>query len=181
MHKRHACLCIEHALLCWVVAGGAHRLAGVTSPVAALPCICRRQQNVDETVQALQAKGLQVKGVVCHVGNAQHRTQLIKQTIQASQSQCSVTASVTGSRAALETGTRFHADHPSFYVSATFRAMSRTCLYVEPVLTQMQDTQANTSAAWAYAMLCGLHCMTWLVVLHCSIVNEHCRLCMPCL
>jgi diaminopimelate decarboxylase len=59
--------------------------AGRRKPQAltTLPCFCRRQQNVDETVQALQAKGLQVKGVVCHVGNAQDRTQLIKQAIQA--------------------------------------------------------------------------------------------------
>jgi hypothetical protein len=43
---------------------------------------CRRKDNVDETVQALCAKGLQVSGVVCHVGNAQHRSSLIQQTIQ---------------------------------------------------------------------------------------------------
>lgn len=42
----------------------------------------RRQQNVDETVQALRAKGLQVSGVVCHVGDAQQRTNLIRQTMQ---------------------------------------------------------------------------------------------------
>lgn len=33
-------------------------------------------------MQALRAKGLQVSGVVCHVGNAQHRSSLIQQTIQ---------------------------------------------------------------------------------------------------
>jgi dehydrogenase/reductase SDR family protein 4 len=37
---------------------------------------------VDETVDALRAKGLQVSGVVCHVGNAQQRAHLIKQTVQ---------------------------------------------------------------------------------------------------
>jgi hypothetical protein len=46
---------------------------------------CRRKDNVDETVQALRDKGLQVSGVVCHVGNAQHRSSLIKQTIQVRQ------------------------------------------------------------------------------------------------
>jgi hypothetical protein len=45
-------------------------------------CCCRRKDNVDETLQSLRSKGLQVSGVVCHVGNAQHRSDLIKQTVQ---------------------------------------------------------------------------------------------------
>lgn len=44
----------------------------------------RRQQNVDETVAALRQKGLQVSGVACHVGNDQHRRQLVEQTIKVS-------------------------------------------------------------------------------------------------
>lgn len=45
--------------------------------------ICsRRKQNVDDTVEALRSKGLQVSGVVCHVGNAEHRSNLIQQTVQ---------------------------------------------------------------------------------------------------
>lgn len=52
-----------------------------TRPVSG-PDPHRRQQNVDETVEALRAKGLQVSGVVCHVGNAQQRAHLIKQTMQ---------------------------------------------------------------------------------------------------
>eukprot|EP00879_Flechtneria_rotunda_P001720 GHRR01001883.1.p1 GENE.GHRR01001883.1~~GHRR01001883.1.p1 ORF type:complete len:254 (+),score=92.20 GHRR01001883.1:183-944(+) len=42
----------------------------------------RRQQNVDEVVQQLQAKGLEVSGVVCHVGNAEHRKALVDKTVQ---------------------------------------------------------------------------------------------------
>jgi len=37
---------------------------------------------VDDTVEALRSKGLQVSGVVCHVGNAEHRSNLIQQTVQ---------------------------------------------------------------------------------------------------
>lgn len=59
--------------------GVAERMASEGAKVM----ICsRRQQNVDETVAALRAKGLQVSGVVCHVGNAQQRAHLIKQTVQ---------------------------------------------------------------------------------------------------
>jgi dehydrogenase/reductase SDR family protein 4 len=42
----------------------------------------RRQQNVDETVDALRAKGLEVKGMVCHVGNTEHRKALIQCAVQ---------------------------------------------------------------------------------------------------
>ncbi|WIA39099.1 hypothetical protein OEZ86_005238 [Tetradesmus obliquus] len=45
--------------------------------------ICsRRQQNVDETVADLRAKGLSVSGMVCHVGSAQQRQALVDRTIQ---------------------------------------------------------------------------------------------------
>ncbi len=38
----------------------------------------RRQQNVDETVAALKAEGLDVVGCVCHVGNLDHIKRLVK-------------------------------------------------------------------------------------------------------
>jgi hypothetical protein len=44
--------------------------------------LCRRQQNVDETVAEMRAKGLTVSGMVCHVGNAQRRQALVDRTIQ---------------------------------------------------------------------------------------------------
>lgn len=50
--------------------------------VPTLPHAHRRQDNVDETVAELRSKGLQVSGVVCHVGNAQHRQALVDRTIQ---------------------------------------------------------------------------------------------------
>lgn len=43
---------------------------------------CRRQRNVDETVDALRSKGLEVKGMVCHVGNTEHRKALIQRAVQ---------------------------------------------------------------------------------------------------
>lgn len=43
---------------------------------------CRRQQNVDETVQELRGKGLEVKGMVCHVGNTEHRKALIQRAVE---------------------------------------------------------------------------------------------------
>ncbi|RZC47327.1 hypothetical protein C5167_040265 [Papaver somniferum] len=42
----------------------------------------RKQKNVDEAVEKLKSKGIEVFGVVCHVSNAQHRKNLIDQTIQ---------------------------------------------------------------------------------------------------
>ncbi|XP_024983732.1 tropinone reductase-like 3 [Cynara cardunculus var. scolymus] len=42
----------------------------------------RRQKNVDEAVKKLQAQGIEVLGLVCHVSNAQQRKNLIDQTIQ---------------------------------------------------------------------------------------------------
>ena len=43
----------------------------------------RRQQNVDETVAALKAEGLDVGGCVCHVGNLDHIKRLVKARITA--------------------------------------------------------------------------------------------------
>ncbi|XP_059624569.1 tropinone reductase-like 3 [Cornus florida] len=42
----------------------------------------RKQNNVDEAVQTLKAKGIEVLGVVCHVSNAQQRKNLIDKTVQ---------------------------------------------------------------------------------------------------
>ncbi|XVF75251.1 hypothetical protein PTKIN_Ptkin13bG0172600 [Pterospermum kingtungense] len=40
------------------------------------------QKNVDEAVEKLKNKGIQVLGVVCHVSNAQHRKALIQKTVE---------------------------------------------------------------------------------------------------
>ncbi|KAL4309520.1 hypothetical protein GQ457_01G011590 [Hibiscus cannabinus] len=42
----------------------------------------RKQENVDEAVEKLKAKGIQALGVVCHVSNAQQRKNLINKTIE---------------------------------------------------------------------------------------------------
>jgi dehydrogenase/reductase SDR family protein 4 len=42
----------------------------------------RRQKNVDEAVESLRARGIEVLGVVCHVSNAQQRKNLIDKTLQ---------------------------------------------------------------------------------------------------
>ncbi|XP_072995602.1 tropinone reductase-like 3 [Typha latifolia] len=42
----------------------------------------RKQKNVDEAVEKLRSKGIEVMGVVCHVSNAQHRKDLMEKTIQ---------------------------------------------------------------------------------------------------
>ncbi|XP_058201106.1 tropinone reductase-like 3 isoform X2 [Rhododendron vialii] len=42
----------------------------------------RRQNNVDEAVEKLRARGIEVLGVVCHVSNAQQRKNLIETTVQ---------------------------------------------------------------------------------------------------
>ncbi|XWS15514.1 hypothetical protein CRYUN_Cryun34aG0006800 [Craigia yunnanensis] len=42
----------------------------------------RKQKNVDEAVEKLKNKGIQVLGVVCHVSNAQQRKVLIKKTVE---------------------------------------------------------------------------------------------------
>ncbi|KAK8683969.1 hypothetical protein V6N13_040008 [Hibiscus sabdariffa] len=41
----------------------------------------RKQKNVDEAVEKLKNKGVEVFGVVCHVSNAQHRKDLIQKTV----------------------------------------------------------------------------------------------------
>ena len=40
------------------------------------------QKNVDEAVEKLKAKGIDVLGVVCHVSNAEQRKNLVEQTIK---------------------------------------------------------------------------------------------------
>lgn len=40
------------------------------------------QKNVDEAVEKLKAKGIEVLGVVCHVSNAQQRKNLIAKTVE---------------------------------------------------------------------------------------------------
>ncbi|XP_015574298.1 tropinone reductase-like 3 isoform X2 [Ricinus communis] len=49
---------------------------------ASLVVSSRKQKNVDEAVEKLQAEGIQVLGVVCHVSNAQHRKHLIHKTVE---------------------------------------------------------------------------------------------------
>jgi len=59
--------------------GIAERLAAEGASVM----ICsRKKSSVDETVAELRSRGLEVSGVVCHVGDASHRQQLIQKTIQ---------------------------------------------------------------------------------------------------
>lgn len=40
------------------------------------------QNNVDVAVKKLKDRGIEVTGLVCHVSNAQHRKDLIKNTIE---------------------------------------------------------------------------------------------------
>jgi dehydrogenase/reductase SDR family protein 4 len=40
------------------------------------------QKNVDEAVEKLKARGIDVLGVVCHVSNAEQRKNLIDKTVQ---------------------------------------------------------------------------------------------------
>ncbi|KAE7995314.1 hypothetical protein FH972_000128 [Carpinus fangiana] len=42
----------------------------------------RKQKNVDEAVEKLKARGIEVLGVVCHVSNAEQRKNLIDKTVQ---------------------------------------------------------------------------------------------------
>lgn len=42
------------------------------------------QKNVDEAVEKLKAKGIEVLGIACHVANAQQRKNLIEKTVQVS-------------------------------------------------------------------------------------------------
>ena len=39
------------------------------------------QKNVDEAVEKLKAKGIEVIGIVCHVSNAQQRKNLVDKTV----------------------------------------------------------------------------------------------------
>lgn len=49
---------------------------------AAIVISSRRQKNVDEAVEKLKAKGIEVLGVVCHVSNAEQRKNLVDKTVQ---------------------------------------------------------------------------------------------------
>lgn len=42
----------------------------------------RKQKNVDEAVEKLKARGIEVLGMVCHVADAQQRKNLIDKTVQ---------------------------------------------------------------------------------------------------
>ncbi|XP_062161093.1 tropinone reductase-like 3 [Alnus glutinosa] len=42
----------------------------------------RKQKNVDEAVEKLKARGIEVLGVVCHVSSAEQRKNLIDKTVQ---------------------------------------------------------------------------------------------------
>ncbi|XP_019169386.1 PREDICTED: tropinone reductase-like 3 [Ipomoea nil] len=49
---------------------------------AAVVISSRKQKNVDEAVEKLRSKGIEVLGVVCHVSNAEHRKNLVERTVQ---------------------------------------------------------------------------------------------------
>lgn len=51
----------------------------------------RKQENVDRTVQELKAANLAVEGVVCHVGKAEDRKNLIDQVRPNMKCVCRVT------------------------------------------------------------------------------------------
>lgn len=71
------------ALVTAATAGIGRGIAERLAQEGARVMICsRRQDNVDETVADMRAKGLQVSGMVCHVGNAQHRQALVDRTVQ---------------------------------------------------------------------------------------------------
>lgn len=53
------------------------------------------QKNVDEAVEKLKARGIEVLGMVCHVADAQQRKNLIDKTVQVI---CLFFISVTDSR-----------------------------------------------------------------------------------
>lgn len=42
----------------------------------------RKQNNVDEAVKTLKSEGLQVSGIVCHVGKDEDRKRLINKVMQ---------------------------------------------------------------------------------------------------
>jgi dehydrogenase/reductase SDR family member 4 len=41
----------------------------------------RDKKHIDETVTELKAKGLEAHGVVCHVGKAEDRQRLVRETV----------------------------------------------------------------------------------------------------
>nr|GMD91742.1 tropinone reductase-like 3 [Ipomoea batatas] len=49
---------------------------------AAIAISSRKQKNVDEAVEKLRSKGIEVLGVVCHVSNAEHMKNLVGRTVQ---------------------------------------------------------------------------------------------------
>ncbi|XP_042441579.1 short-chain dehydrogenase/reductase SDRA-like isoform X2 [Zingiber officinale] len=49
---------------------------------AAVVVSSRKQNNVDEAVEKLRSKGIEVIGAVCHVSNPQHRKDLVEKTVQ---------------------------------------------------------------------------------------------------
>ncbi|PIN21332.1 Reductase [Handroanthus impetiginosus] len=49
---------------------------------AAVVISSRRQRNVDEAVEKLKGRGIEVLGLVCHVSNAQQRKDLIAKTVE---------------------------------------------------------------------------------------------------
>ncbi|XP_074576421.1 short-chain dehydrogenase/reductase SDRA-like [Curcuma longa] len=49
---------------------------------AAVVVSSRKQKNVDEAVDKLRTKGIEVIGAVCHVSNPQHRKDLVEKTVQ---------------------------------------------------------------------------------------------------
>lgn len=46
------------------------------------------QKNVDEAVEKLREKGIEVLGLACHVSNAQHRKNLIDKAVEVKQFVC---------------------------------------------------------------------------------------------
>ncbi|KAK1306178.1 hypothetical protein QJS10_CPA10g01931 [Acorus calamus] len=48
---------------------------------ASLVISSRKQKNVDEAVEKLRSRGIEAIGVVCHVSNAQHRQNLVEETM----------------------------------------------------------------------------------------------------
>ncbi|WOG83108.1 hypothetical protein DCAR_0102282 [Daucus carota subsp. sativus] len=49
---------------------------------ASLVISSRKQKNVDEAVEKLKARGIEVLGMVCHVSDAQQRKNLVDKTVQ---------------------------------------------------------------------------------------------------
>ncbi|KAG6469666.1 hypothetical protein ZIOFF_070596 [Zingiber officinale] len=49
---------------------------------AAIVVSSRKKNNVDEAVEKLWSKGVEVMGAICHVSNPQHRKDLVEKTVQ---------------------------------------------------------------------------------------------------